>query len=63
MKFEYILKGKLAENGLSARKLAEMLKTSPENLNQKIKRGSITYDYAQEMADMLGYDIEWVKRK
>ena len=63
MKFEYILKGKLAENGISLRKFAEQMNTSPENLHQKIKRGSITYDYAQEIADILGYDIEWVKRK
>lgn len=62
MKFEFILKGKLAENGLSVRKLSEMLKTSPENFHQKLKRGSISYDYAQEIADLLGYDIEWKKR-
>ena len=62
MKFEFILKGKLAENGLSVRKLSEMLKTSPENIHQKLKRGSISYDYAQEIADLLGYDIEWKKR-
>lgn len=63
MKFEFILKGKLAENGLNVRKLAEQLNTSPENLHQKLKRGSISYDYAQEIADLLGYDIEWVKRQ
>lgn len=61
-KFGTFLKGKLAENGLSMRKLAEMLNTSPENLCQKIKRGSISYDDAQEIADLIGYEIEW-KRK
>lgn len=63
MKFEYIFKGKLAENGISMRKFSEVLNISPENLSQKVKRGSITYDYAQEIADFLGYDIEWIKRK
>ena len=63
MEFEYIFKGKLAENGISMRKFAETLNISPENLSQKVKRGSITYDYAQHIADLLGYDIEWVKRK
>lgn len=62
MKFEYIFKGKLAENGLSMRKFAETLNVSPENLSQKVKRGSITYDYAQEIAELLGYKIEWVKK-
>ena len=62
-KFEQIFKGKLAENGLSMRKFAETLKVSPENLSQKVKRGSITYDYAQEIADLLGYNIEWIERK
>ena len=56
-------KGKLSENGISMREFAETLKVSPENLSQKVKRGSITYDYAQEIADLLGYDIEWVERK
>lgn len=63
MNFEFTFKGKLAENGISMRKFAERLNVSPENLSQKVKRGSITYDYAQEIADLLGYDIEWVKRR
>lgn len=62
MKFEFILKGKLAENGLSMRKLAEMLNTSPENLHQKVKRGSLSYDDVQEIAELLGYTIEWKKK-
>lgn len=62
MKFKYVFKGKLAENGISMRKFAETLNISPENLSQKVKLGSITYDYAQEIANLLGYDIEWAKR-
>ena len=63
-KFENIFKGKLAENDISMRKFAvEKLNVSPENLSQKVKRGSISYDYAQEIADLLGYDIEWIERK
>lgn len=63
MEFEYIFKGKLAENGLSMRKFAETLEISPENLSQKVKRGSITYDYAQKIADLLGYEIKWIKKE
>lgn len=62
MKFEFLLKGKLAENGLSMAKFAEMIQTSPQNLTQRIKRGSISYDEAVEFADKLNYKIEWVKR-
>lgn len=63
MDFEFILKGKLAENGLNMRKLAFMLNMSPENLHQKVKRGSISYDNAQKIAELLGYKIEWIKSK
>jgi len=63
IKFEYLLKGKLAENGLTLAKLSEMLGVIPQNLSQKLKRGSTSYDEAQHIADLLGYDIEWIKRK
>lgn len=62
MKFEFLLKGKLAENGLTLAKFAEMLNTSPQNLTQRIKRASITYDEANEFAEKLGYTIEWKKK-
>lgn len=62
MQLEFILKGKLAENGLSLSKLATMLETSPQNLTQKVKRGSFTYDEVQHIADLLGYVIKWEKK-
>ena len=62
MKFEFVFKGKLAENGLSITKFAEMTNDSLQNLSQRIKRGSITYDEAVEFADKLGYTIEWKKK-
>lgn len=62
MDFEFILKGKLAENGLSLRKLSEMLNMLPQNLSQRIKRKTISYDEAQHIADLLGYEIKWHKR-
>ena len=61
MKFEFIFKGKLAENGLSMAKFAEQINTSPQNLTQRIKRGAISYDEAVEYAEKLGYRIEWHK--
>lgn len=63
IEFEYFIKGKLAENGLNISKLAEMLGTSQANLSKKIKIGSLNYVDLNHIADLLGYDIEWIKRK
>jgi len=32
------------------------------SLSQKISRGTITFDEVQEIADILGYDVQMVKR-
>lgn len=62
LKFENKFKGKLAEQGISMRKFAESVGIVPQNLSQRIKRGSITYDEALDFADKLGYTIEWIKK-
>ena len=36
---------------------------SVPNLSSKLKRGSLRYGEAVELADALGYDIVWQKRK
>ncbi len=61
--FEYFIKGKLAENGLNLTKLAELLNTSHSNVSQRLKRGSFNCIELYHIADILGYDIEWIKRK
>lgn len=58
-----ILKSKLAEKGITLTELAKKLETQPQNLSNKLARGSLSYDEVQHIADILGYDIEWVKRK
>ena len=63
IEFEYFLKGKLAENGLNISRLAEKLGTSQANISQHIKKASFDYIELSKIADLLGYDIEWVKRK
>ena len=60
--FEYFIKGKLAENGLNVSKLAEMLNTSPQNTMQRLKRAGFGYIELCRIADLLDYDIEWIKR-
>ncbi len=62
-KFESLLKGKLAENGLTLAKLSEMSGVIPQNLSKKLKRGTTSYDEARHIADLPGYDIECIKRK
>ena len=36
---------------------------SVPNLSGKLRRGSLRYQEAVELADALGYDIVWQKRK
>ena len=36
---------------------------SVPNLSGKLRRGSLRYSEAVELADVLGYDIIWQKRK
>lgn len=36
---------------------------SVPNLSDKLKRGFLRYGEAVELADALGYDIVWQKRK
>ena len=37
--------------------------SSVPNLSDKLKRGSLRYCEAVELADVLGYDIVWQKRR
>ena len=62
LEFEYFIKGKLAENGLNMAKLAEMMGTSFQNVSQRLKRCGFDYVEICRIADLLNYDIVWVKR-
>lgn len=62
IEFEYFIKGKLAENGLNVARLASMLNTSQQNISQRLKRAGFDYIEISKIADLLGYDIEWIKR-
>ena len=63
------IKGYLAFTGNSITSLAEKLSAknnkeiSVQSLSQKVNRGLLPYIEVQEIADLLGYDIEWIKRK
>lgn len=36
---------------------------SLSNFSGKLKRGTLRYSEAEDIADVLGYDIVWIKRK
>lgn len=55
--FEQEFKSKLAIKGISMRKFAEDNKLVPQNLSQRVKRGTITFDEARELLGKLGYKI------
>ena len=50
------------------RKLIEMLASeygwsdSVPNFSSKLRRGSLRYSETLELADVMGYDIVWMKR-
>lgn len=62
MKAEYIIKGILKEKHLKMKDLAKMMNTSPQNLTQRIKRDSFKYEELEEIAELLEYEIKWVKK-
>lgn len=62
IEFEYFIKSKLAESGLNVSKLALLLESSPQNIAQRLKRCGFDYVEISKIADLLGYDIEWIKR-
>ena len=44
----------LSFRGISQAKLARLIGTSPSNLNQKIKRNTLTKEELEKIADALG---------
>ena len=63
------IKSIIVLEGTTMKDVAEMLylkygrSDSVSNLSGKLSRGSLRYDEAMEIADVLGYDIVWQKRR
>ena len=63
------IKGYIVSNGFTITDVAEELnkrtgtKFTMQNLSNKIRRESLKYSEVLEIADILGYDIKWEKRK
>ena len=58
----------LAQEKLKLKDLAVMLSNktgktySPDSISQKLRRGSLSYNETLDIADLLGYDIVFIKR-
>ena len=48
----------LIDENLNVSKLANLLNTSNQNLADKLKRNNLKLNDLQEIANVLGYDIE-----
>lgn len=62
-----IVKSKIVEAGLTMSKVVEELNQtndfgSLQNLSQKITRGTLKYVEAEQIADVIGYEIIWRKK-
>lgn len=62
------LKSYIVKEGLTMRELVDMLadeygwNDSVPNFSGKLRRGSLRYSEAVELADVMRYDIVWMKR-
>ena len=63
------IKAYIVREGMTMSEVVERLaqeygwSNSVPNLSGKLRRGSLRYGEAVELADVLGYDIVWQKRK
>lgn len=63
------IKSHMVREGLSMREVLERLVVthkwsgSLSNFSGKLLRGTLRYREAEDVADVLGYDIVWIKRK
>ena len=63
------IKSYIIREGMTMNEVVERLSenygwsSSVPNLSGKLRRGSLRYGEAEELADILGYDIVWKKRR
>ena len=56
------VKSLLAKENKTMKDIAEQMDTSIQNLSQKLRNKTIKFEEVREIADILGYDIEFRKR-
>ena len=63
------IKSYITREGMTMTEVVELLAdehgwiSSVPNLSGKLRRGSLRYTEAVELADVLGYDLVWQKRR
>ena len=57
------IKSLLAIENKTMKDIAEQMETTIQNLSQKLRNKTIKFEEVCEITDLLGYDIEFVKRK
>ena len=63
------IKSYITREGMTMTEVVELLadeygwSSSVPNLSGKLRRGSLRYTEAVEMANVLGYDLVWVKHR
>ena len=63
------IKSHITREGMTMTEVVELLadeygwSSSVPNLSGKLRRGSLRYTEAVELADVLGYDLVWQKRR
>ena len=63
------IKSYITREGMTMTEVVELLadeygwSSSVPNLSGKLRRGSLRYTEAVELADVPGYDLVWVKRR
>ena len=62
MDIEKEIKKILIDNNMSVTSLAELLKTSRQNLNNKLIRKDMKLSDLNDILDKLGYKIEFIKK-
>lgn len=62
VEFERYIKSLCALKAISVSELARQFGTSPQNFNSRLKACGFNYLELQEIADILGYQIEWIKK-
>jgi len=63
------IKTLLVQEDIKLKELAAMItektgkKCAPDSLSHKLRRGSLTYNETLMIAELLGYDIAFIKKK
>ncbi len=69
MELRYELKSLIAKNGTTLKKVCEKLTEQTErlyignNITNKLRRKTIKFEEVQEILDVLGYHIEFVRNE